>query len=101
MTGFVKSLQFDRGFGFIVGQDGVERFFHASGVEDANGGSRYAAFQGLIEGENVTFEEEPSEKGPRAHRVQPVVKRERQDPSPSAEAAIVTTPAIEPREKEE
>jgi cold shock protein len=62
-TGTVNKLVTERGFGFISGDDGKEYFFHRSGVEDAGG------FESLAGGEKVTFEIEPSPKGPRASRV--------------------------------
>ena len=61
-TGSIKKLVSDRGFGFIAAEDGKEYFFHRSGTETDVG-----RLQG---GERVTFEIEPSPKGPRAGRVQ-------------------------------
>jgi cold shock protein len=60
-AGTIKKLVPDRGFGFIAAEDGKEYFFHRSGVQD---------FDTLIGGETVSFEIEPSPKGPRANRVQ-------------------------------
>jgi cold shock protein len=60
-SGTIKKLVPDRGFGFIAAEDGKEYFFHRSGVQD---------FDTLIGGETVSFEIEPSPKGPRANRVQ-------------------------------
>jgi cold shock CspA family protein len=51
----------DRGFGFIAADDGKEYFFYRSGAQD---------FDALVGGEKVSFEIEPSPKGPRANRVQ-------------------------------
>jgi CspA family cold shock protein len=59
-NGTVKKLVAERGFGFIEAEDGKEYFFHRSGVEN---------FDSLMGGEKVTFEIEPSQKGPRANRV--------------------------------
>jgi len=59
-NGSVKKLVAERGFGFIEAEDGKEYFFHRSGVEN---------FDSLMGGEKVTFEIEPSQKGPRANRV--------------------------------
>jgi CspA family cold shock protein len=50
-TGKVKRLIQERGFGFIVADDGREIFFHRSGVEGIT-------FEGLQEGERVSFEVE-------------------------------------------
>jgi cold shock protein len=60
-AGTIKKLVPDRGFGFIAAEDGKEYFFHRSGVQD---------FDTLVGGETVSFEIEPSPKGPRANRVQ-------------------------------
>jgi cold shock protein len=60
-TGTIKKLASDRGFGFITAEDGQDYFFHRSGV---NGD-----FDVLSAGQAVTFETEPSPKGPRATRV--------------------------------
>ncbi|MDP2941684.1 MAG: cold shock domain-containing protein [Candidatus Omnitrophota bacterium] len=58
-TGKIKKLVRERGFGFISDQDGRELFFHQSGLVDVQ-------FTALNEGQDVTFEVEKSEKGPRA-----------------------------------
>ena len=60
--GTVKRVISDRGFGFIVGPDGKEYFFHQSaiygeGIED------------LREGDSVEFEVGHAAKGPRAENV--------------------------------
>jgi cold shock protein len=60
-NGTIKKLVSDRGFGFIAAEDGKEYFFHRSGTE--------GDFDRLMGGERVTFEIEPSPKGPRAGRV--------------------------------
>lgn len=63
MTGTIKRVVQERGFGFIKGENEVEYFFHRSGV--------LGSFDELEEGSAVTFEEEPgSPKGSRARRVQ-------------------------------
>ena len=63
MTGTIARLT-DKGFGFIA-VEGEEKdlFFHTSGLVDV-------MFDDLREGEQVTFEKEDSEKGPRAINVQ-------------------------------
>ncbi len=58
-TGTIKRLVRERGFGFILGQDGVELFFHRSAL-DGEG------FDALTEGQAVEFEVERGPKGPRA-----------------------------------
>ena len=60
-TGTIKRLVRDRGFGFIRDDGGQEWFFHRSSVE--------GSFDQLNEGQRVSFEEEPSAKGPRAGNV--------------------------------
>jgi CspA family cold shock protein len=60
-TGTIKKLVSERGFGFIAADDGKEYFFHRSGTE--------TSFDTLAGGEKVSFEIEPSPKGPRAGRV--------------------------------
>lgn len=63
MNGTVKRLVKDKKFGFIKGEDGSEYFFHQSALRAG------AAFDQLREGDEVTFEEEASAKGPRASEV--------------------------------
>jgi CspA family cold shock protein len=58
-NGTIKRLVRDRGFGFIRDDNGQEWFFHRSSV-------REGSFDQLNEGQRVSFEEEPSAKGPRA-----------------------------------
>ena len=60
-TGTIKRLVRERGFGFIRDEGGQEWFFHRSSVSDS--------FEQLNEGQRVSFEEEPSQKGPRAGNV--------------------------------
>jgi len=60
-NGTIKKLVSDRGFGFIAAEDGKEYFFHRSGTE--------GDFDRLVGGEQVTFEIEQSQKGPRANKV--------------------------------
>ena len=56
--GTIKRIVRDRGFGFIRDDGGQEWFFHRSSVE--------GSFDQLNEGQRVSFDEEPSGKGPRA-----------------------------------
>jgi CspA family cold shock protein len=58
-TGKIKKLVRERGFGFISDTDGREIFFHQSGLTDVK-------FDALTEEQNVEFEVEKSDKGPRA-----------------------------------
>src|ERR1700710_2469244 len=56
-SGSIKRLVRDRGFGFIRDEGGQEWFFHRSSVQ--------GSFDSLNEGQRVSFDEEPSAKGPR------------------------------------
>ncbi|HNX82068.1 MAG TPA: cold shock domain-containing protein [Candidatus Omnitrophota bacterium] len=64
-TGKIKKVVRDRGFGFISDTDGREVFFHRSSVVDSQ-------FEALTEEQNVEFEIEKSDKGPRAINVKVV-----------------------------
>ncbi|MGE5197854.1 MAG: cold-shock protein [Deltaproteobacteria bacterium] len=61
-TGRIKKLVSERGFGFISDTDGREVFFHQSSLIDVK-------FSDLTENQDVEFEVEKSEKGPRAVNV--------------------------------
>ncbi len=63
MTGTIKKLISDRGFGFIAAE-GLPKdlFFHSNSVVGAS-------FDDLREGDTVTFEVEESPKGPNAVNV--------------------------------
>jgi CspA family cold shock protein len=69
-SGTIKRLVRDRGFGFIRDDGGQEWFFHRSSVE--------GSFEQLNEGQRVSFDEEPSAKGPPMRR--PTQKRSRAEP---------------------
>ncbi len=60
-NGTIKRLVRDRGFGFIKDEGGQEYFFHRDAVE--------GDFEQLNEGQRVSFDEEPSQKGPRAGNI--------------------------------
>ena len=60
--GKVKKLVHDRGFGFIGTEDGKDIFFHQSGLVDVQ-------YDALKEGQEVEYEVEESQKGPRAINV--------------------------------
>jgi CspA family cold shock protein len=60
-TGTIKRLT-DKGFGFIAANDGVEYFFHQSACVNA-------PFDGLREGQTVSFTIGQGAKGPRAENV--------------------------------
>jgi len=61
-TGKIKKLVRDRGFGFISDTDGTEVFFHQTSLVETS-------FDALSEGQQVEFEVEKSDKGPRAVNV--------------------------------
>jgi cold shock protein len=61
--GTIKKLVHDRGFGFIAAEDGVEYFFHRSGLDSS------INFDSLQGGERVQFDIEESQRGPRANHV--------------------------------
>ncbi|MGA3184095.1 MAG: cold shock domain-containing protein [Candidatus Dormibacteria bacterium] len=63
MTGTVKKVVQERGFGFITAEDGAEYFFHRSGLDPS------LNFESLAVGEHVSFAVETSDKGPRARQV--------------------------------
>jgi len=63
VTGSIKRLVRDRGFGFIAGDDGQEYFFHRGGLDST------LEFDALSGDERVTFEVERSDKGLRARQV--------------------------------
>lgn len=63
MQGTVARIIRNRGFAFLTGADGVERFFHRSSVRP------WVNFDALAEGDPITFEEDRSPKGPRAKNI--------------------------------
>jgi len=65
MNGTIKRLVSDKGFGFIVADDGNEYFFHNSACTNAR-------FDDLREGQAVTFERGQGPKGPRGENVKVV-----------------------------
>ncbi len=62
MTGVIKTLNIDKGYGFIKGEDGKEYFMHRSALKNAK-------WQEVGEGQEVTFEDAEGAKGPRAEDV--------------------------------
>ena len=62
-TGTVKWFNADKGFGFITPEDGSKDLFVHHSAIDGDG------YRSLDEGEKVTFETQPSDKGPKAANV--------------------------------
>lgn len=63
MKGTVKTVIFDKHFGFITPEDGSKDvFFHESGLQGVQ-------FAEVKVGDTVSFDVEQSEKGPRAVNV--------------------------------
>ncbi len=62
LTGTIKRLVREKGFGFIADQKGMEYFFHQSACP---------SFDTLREGQTVTFDAGQGPKGPRAENVRP------------------------------
>lgn len=64
MTGTIKRLMSDKGFGFIAAPDGASYFFHHTSISNAR-------FEDLREGQEVTFDRAEGPKGPRGVNVSP------------------------------
>ncbi len=65
-TGTVKWFNDDKGFGFITPDEGgKDLFVHHTGIEGSG-------FRSLQEGSKVSYEEEQSDKGPKAVKVTPL-----------------------------
>lgn len=62
-NGNVKWFKDDKGFGFIAMEDGTEAFVHHSDIIGEG-------FKSLSEGDAVTCDVVPGEKGPKATNVQ-------------------------------
>jgi cold shock protein len=62
MTGTIKRLVSEKGFGFILASDGNEYFFHNSACVQVR-------FDELREGQSVSFERGQGPKGPRGENV--------------------------------
>jgi CspA family cold shock protein len=62
MTGKIRTLRVDKGFGFIKDDAGKEYFFHQSAVYGEG-------LQDLREGDSVEFDVGQGPKGPRAENV--------------------------------
>jgi len=62
ISGTIKRLISDKGFGFIAAGNGTEYFFHQSACSQAS-------FDDLREGQAVTFDVGQGPKGPRGENV--------------------------------
>ncbi|HZV47789.1 MAG TPA: cold-shock protein [Thermodesulfovibrionales bacterium] len=60
--GTVKWFNESKGYGFITAEDGTDVFAHYSAIE-ANG------FKTLAEGDSVSFDVLPGDKGPKASNI--------------------------------
>jgi CspA family cold shock protein len=65
VSGTIKRIVSDKGFGFVAADDGTEYFFHNSAVSGVR-------FDELREGQKVSFEKGQGPKGPRAENLRPV-----------------------------
>ena len=61
MTGTIKRMVSDKGFGFIAAGDGTEYFFHQSACTSTR-------FDDMREGQTVSFTVGQGPKGPRAEK---------------------------------
>lgn len=62
MTGTVKRVYNEKGYGFIEGEDKKEYFFHKSSLKNIT-------IDEIEQGREVTFEDAEGEKGPRAEDI--------------------------------
>jgi CspA family cold shock protein len=62
MTGTIRTLRVDKGFGFIKAENGKDFFFHESAIYGEG-------IDNLREGDGVEFEVGTGPKGPRAENV--------------------------------
>jgi len=62
VTGIIRTLRVDKGFGFIKDDQGKEYFFHQSAIQGEG-------IADLREGDSVEFEVGEGPKGPRAENV--------------------------------
>lgn len=62
MQGTIKNVNIEAGWGFIMGEDGKDYFFHRSALKNAK-------INDLEQGRDVSFEESESTRGLRAEDV--------------------------------
>jgi len=68
MKGKVRKLIRDRGFGFILSEDGQEVFFHLSELQEVK-------FESLGEDDGVEFDIEATRKGSQARNVRVITPK--------------------------
>jgi cold shock protein len=62
MRGTIKRLVSDKGFGFVMAEDGKEYFFHQASCVNGD-------FDSMREGQSLEFDRGQGPKGPRAENV--------------------------------
>ena len=67
LKGKVKWFNAEKGFGFIVGEDGKDIFVHFSVINQDG-------YKALADGDTVTYEINETERGPQAANVTKVVE---------------------------
>ena len=67
LKGKVKWFNAEKGFGFIVGEDGKDIFAHYSVINQEG-------YKALAEGDTVTYELKTTERGPQAANVTKVAE---------------------------
>ena len=67
LKGKVKWFNAEKGFGFIVGEDGKDIFVHFSTINQEG-------YKALADGDTVTYELKSTERGPQAANVSKVVE---------------------------
>ena len=67
LKGKVKWFNAEKGFGFIVGEDGKDIFVHFSAINQEG-------YKALAEGDVVNYELKNTERGPQAANVTKVVE---------------------------
>lgn len=73
--GIIKSLK--EGWGFIRGDDGIDRFFHQAWLTRPDDVAADDVFATLVEQQRVTFVHEDAAKGPRAVDISVITSEER------------------------
>ena len=69
MHGRIRIVNGSKGYGFLRGADGVDRFFHANGQFPNEGDTPFAQLRENLDVEFDAVPAEQSPKGPRAERL--------------------------------